>query len=400
MARAICTAAALVLAALSSAVARAAPPTAKQQERPLADAAQEHLPANWRWLNETVIAGNEVWRLWGLFLSILAALIVGRLFRFALGAAARRFEAGHRHLTGVTLRALSRASVFVLLVLGLQLGLEFLNLNETVERLADSIVRVLITTAVGYTAWCLVSVVDEWLRQISEKAASKLGGMLAPLVSKSLRASIVILALVQIATILSDKPATSIIAGLGIGGLAVGLAAQDTIKNFFGSIMIFSDRPFEMGDAIIVDGRDGSVETVGFRSTRLRTPDGYLLTIPNGDLANKAIVNVSRRPNLLRKMNLLLPLDLSAEKTAQALAIVKAVLEQHEGMNDQLPPRVFFSDFTPGGLALSINYWYHPPDWWKFMEFGERVNFEILRRFEAEGIRLVDPQPPGAPPRS
>jgi len=399
MARAICTAAALVLAALSSAAARAAPP-AKEPERALVDAAQEHLPADWRWLTETAIADNEVWRILALFLSILVALVLGRLLRSALGVAARRFDASHRHLTGATLRALARASVFVLLVLGLQLGLEFLNLNETVERVADSIVRVLITIAVGYTAWCLVSVVDEWLRRISEKAASTLGGMLVPLVSKSLRATIAILALVQIATILSDKPATSIIAGLGIGGLAVGLAAQDTIKNFFGSIMIFSDRPFEMGDAIIVDGRDGSVETVGFRSTRLRTPDGYLLTIPNGDLANKAIVNVSRRPNLLRKMNLLLPLDLSAEKTAQALAIVKAVLDQHEGMNDQLPPRVFFSDFTPGGLGLSINYWYHPPDWWKFMEFSERVNFEVLRRFEAQGIRLVDPQPPSAPPRS
>jgi len=364
------------------------------KDRSLPKVAEEHLPPNWRWLSDTVIASNELWRILGLFLSILVALVLGRVLRYVLGIAARRFDAIHRRLTAVTLQALARASVFLLLVLGLQAGLEFLVLAKPVESVAATIVGVLFTIAIGYTAYCLVDVVEVWLNQVSERAASKLGDMLSPLVSKSLRATVVILVLVQIATILSNKPATSIIAGLGVGGLAVGLAAQDTIKNFFGSIMIFSDRPFELGDAITVDGRDGSVESVGLRSTRLRTPEGHLLTIPNGDLANKPIINVSRRPNLLRKMNLVVAADLPAEKLASALAIVKEILHDHEGMREPLVPRIFLSEIAGGGMSLSVNYWYHPPDWWKFMEFNERVNFEILRRFSAEGITLVTPPKP------
>ena len=143
---------------------------------------------------------------------------------------------------------------------------------------------------------------------------SKLDDMLAPMIRTSLRVTVVILVLVQVATILSDKPVTSIIAGLGAGGLAIGLAAQDTIKNFFGSIMIFSDRPFELGERVQVGDYDGVVETVGFRSTRLRTLDGHVVTMPNGELANMSIRNVSKRPNIRRIVNVGITYDTPVEK--------------------------------------------------------------------------------------
>ena len=215
--------------------------------------------------------------------------------------------------------------------------------------------------------------------------------MLTPMVTTSLRGTIVVLVLVQIATILSDKPATSIIAGLGVGGLAVGLAAQDTIKNFFGSMMIFGDRPFEMGDEIAVDALGGNVELVGFRSTRFRTGEGHLVTIPNGELANKTIVNISRRPSLLRKVNLALSYDLPPAKIEAALSIVREILTDHEGQKPDKPARVFVNDFTPTAVNLLIQYWYHPPDWWKFVAFNERVNLEILRRFAAAEITFAVP---------
>ncbi len=213
--------------------------------------------------------------------------------------------------------------------------------------------------------------------------------MLVPLVSAALRLTIAALVLVTIGSFY--KPMTSLIAGLGIGGLAIGLAAQDTLKNFFGSLMIFSDRPFDLGDEIKVDAIGGTVESVGFRSTRLRTGEGFLVAISNGELANKTIINVSKRPSLSRQFTLPLSYDLPPEKLARAGAIVAEILHDHEGSRAANPPRVFIGDFTPSAINLSVSYWYFPADVWRFYAFNQRTNLEILRRFAAEGIRLAYP---------
>jgi MscS family membrane protein len=353
------------------------------------DEVRRHLPERWSWLTDYSIAGNGLWRIMGLAGSVLVALVLGRLLRLGLNSAARRLAAGSKPILAVASAALARTTGFVSLVVGLNLGLEFLLLNPTVDSLAQASGAVLLVIALGYIAYELVDVVDQSLRRLSSGGASKLDDMLVPIVTASLRLTVVVLALVQIATILSNKPVTSVIAGLGVGGLAVGLAAQDTIKNFFGSLMIFSDRPFELGEEIKVGDIGGKVEAVGFRSTRLRTDDGFLVTIPNGDLAGKTIVNISKRNNLGRQFNLGLAQDLAPEKIERAVAIVREVLLDHEGSQTGSPPRVFFNEFAPNALNLSVAYWYYPPDWWRFVAFNERVNFEILRRFAAEGIALA-----------
>ena len=137
-------------------------------------------------------------------------------------------------------------------------------------------------------------------------------------------------------TALSDKPPSSVIAGLGVSGLALGLAAQDTLKNFFGSVMIFADRPFELGDRIVVDGHDGPVESVGFRSTRIRTLDGHLVTVPNGEIAHRTIHNIGKRPYIRRVMNVRIAYDTPPEKLERALAIIADALKDHEGMNPEI----------------------------------------------------------------
>jgi MscS family membrane protein len=197
--------------------------------------------------------------------------------------------------------------------------------------------------------------------------------------------------LVQAAQVLSDKPITSIIAGLGIGGLALALASQDSLKHFFGSVVIFADRPFEVGDRLDVDGFDGIVDRVGFRSTRLRTLDGHMVTIPNGELANKSIRNISKRPFIRRIADITITYDTPPEKIEQALAILKELLANHEGMHADLPPRVFFSDFNADSLNLKVIYWYHPPLYWDYMAFSERFNMEVFTRFNQAGIDFAFP---------
>jgi MscS family membrane protein len=347
---------------------------------------EEQLPATWRQLIEVPIVGNEVWRYLFLIASVLIFLAVGRAARLALEVAANRFEKKRRDLFAAMCRAMGKATGLCSLLLGIQVGINFLKIGDAT---ADTIGGVLFTLAVGYVCYCLVAVIDHWLRSLSSVAASQLDQMLVPLVSACLRLTVVALVVVQISTYY--KPMTSLIAGLGVGGLAIGLAAQDTIKNFFGSLMIFSDRPFELGEEIRVDTIGGVVESVGFRSTRLRTAEGFLVTISNGELASKTIVNLSKRPSLFRQFTLPLSYDLAPEKLTRASEIVVELLRNHEGSRAANPPRVFVADFTPSAINLAISYWYFPADWWRFMAFNQRTNLEILRRFAAEEIRLAYP---------
>lgn len=361
---------------------------------------QLNLPADWAWLVERRFAGSELWR-WGALAAALAvSLLAAGIVRWVLRGAARGAQRRGHEGTSVLLTALDQATLFALLVAGLQIGARFLTLGPEWAAVSRTSLEVLGTLAVAYAVYCLVGVAGEWMRQWSARSQSRMDDMLVPMVRKISRAMVVVLALVQVSTILSDKPVTSVIAGLGVGGLAVGLAAQDTIKAVFGSMVIFADRPFELGDEITADGHTGVVESVGFRSTRFRTGDGHLVTIPNGQLANMTIVNISRRRNLQRKFSLPLAPSLSSDKLRQAREIVAGLLADHEGMDASLPPRVYLSEVTPPQLALSVNYWYHPADRWRFASFNERVNLEILERFAAAGIALAGAAPaPAEPPK-
>ena len=172
--------------------------------------------------------------------------------RFFLRRAADHLDERYPPVLAVALRAIERSIGPALFVAGLRVGLFFLILPETIAGLAHTLMSILFVLALSYVVYCFFDVVDHWLTAFSEKTESKLDDMLAPVVRKSLRVTIVVLALLDVATILSDKPLTSVLAGLGVGGLALALAAQDTIKNFFGSLMLFVDKPFEMGDRIVV----------------------------------------------------------------------------------------------------------------------------------------------------
>jgi len=346
----------------------------------------------WHWLNRLFL-GNELWRWAAVAATLVVAWLVGRVLGWLLMALGARSESRSRHLLAVMFKQLAHPAALAVLVLGLHLSMGWLLLSPGARIAEHTWTLVLSTAVVGYAAYALVHVIDEWLRVFSSKTPSKLDDMLVPLVRTSLRGAILVLVIAQVAFFVSGTQVTSIVAGLGVGALAIGLAAQDTIKNFFGSMMICSDRPFEMGDQIIVDGHEGSVESVGFRSTRFRTGEGHIVTIRNGELANKPIVNVSRRRNLQRKVTIPLPANLPLEKLERALDEVRRVLENHEGMSPDMPPRVHLTDVTPAGLTIQATYWYHPPDYWRFMAFSERVNLEILRRLAALEIPLAGPGP-------
>lgn len=342
------------------------------------------------WFYKVPYTNNEVWRLAFFAASILSAIVLGRVVRFFLERSATSFQTKGRELVAVALSGLARSTSLAIITVGLAVGLEFLILPARLEAWSSKLTNCLIAATIAYISWRLVDVVSHWLSGLSARTAGRLDDMLVPLVSNSLRGAIVVLALVHMAAVLSNSPVTSLIAGLGVGGLAIGLAAQDTIKNLFGSLMIFSDRPFELGDRIVVDGREGPVETVGFRSTRIRTGDG-LVTIPNGDLANKAILNMGKTTFLKRSLTLRLASDARPEQVEQAVTIVKEILTEHDGWSPQRPPSVTFSDISETSLNIAVTYFVVPPDGARFSALNEHVNLEILRRFEQAGIQLATP---------
>lgn len=337
------------------------------------------------------IAENRLWRIIALFGVIFVSLILGRIAKFLLQKSGTELESQQRFLAATTLNALGRGVVFLFVAFGIALSLTVLDLKEKVADVSNTVSAILLTIGVGYFFYWLAEIPSIWLARMAVKTESKLDDMLAPVLRKSLRVTVVILVMVQIAQILSDKPITSIIAGLGVGGLAVALAAQDSVKNFFGSIVLFVDKPFEIGDRVVIDGHDGPVEEVGLRSTKIRTLDGHLITVPNGQLANKTIQNIGKRPYIRRIANLTITYDSPPEKIDRGLDILKEILNNHEGMHEDFPPRIFFNEFNAASLNIMVIYWYHPPNYWDYMAFTEKFNKEVFRRFNEEEIDFAFP---------
>jgi MscS family membrane protein len=186
-------------------------------------------------------------------------------------------------------------------------------------------------------------------------------------------------------------PIATLLASAGIGGLAVALGAQDTLKTLFGTLNLLTDKPFRVGDRIIFDKYDGVVEDIGLRTSRLRLLNGNQASLPNDQLAGNDIENVGRRPHIRQVSQIHIPIDTTCEKVEQAVAIIREELEDHEGMDPNHPPRVYLDEIATDSFRIQFYYWYSPPDFWKFKAFGDRLNFAIFRRFEAAEIQFSLP---------
>jgi MscS family membrane protein len=182
-----------------------------------------------------------------------------------------------------------------------------------------------------------------------------------------------------------------LLASLGIGGLAVALAARDTIANFFGTLTILYDKPFQIGERIIIDNYDGVVEKVGFRSTRIRLLTGHLVTIPNEKVVNSGLENIAKRPHIRWLANIGITYDTPPAKVQKAVQIIEDVLKNHEGMEPDFPPRVYFNGFNDWSLNIMVIVWYHPPNYWDYQAWLQRTCLEFMQQFEAEGIDFAFP---------
>lgn len=341
--------------------------------------------------SKEITQGNLIMQ--GLLIAITLVLlwILGRLIKMVLKRNANRVLRSDKKVAAALFNAVSKSITFILIAAGVMILSVMLNYPGKYEGIVNTVSSVLMILAIGRLGYYLMDAPAVWFEELMKKNESSVSKMFTPAIRKTLRGVVIVLVFVQIFQLFSDKPLTSVIAGLGIGGLAVALAAQDTIKHFISSFIIAGDKPFDIGERVVIDGHDGMVESVGMRSTQIRTLAGHLVSIPNGELANRTIQNIGKRPFIRRVGNVTVTYDTSPEKLKRAVEIMKEILDNHEGMKEDFPPRVYFSELNSDSLNIMFIYWYHPPDYWAYMQFTEWVNHEILNRFNQEGIDFAFP---------
>ena len=182
----------------------------------------------------------------------------------------------------------------------------------------------------------------------------------------------------------------SLLAGLGIGGLAVALAAQDSLANFFGALVLLVDRPFKIGDWVTVNGVDGDVEEMGFRSTRIRTWHKSLVTLPNKALSSATIENWAKMNKRRVKQTLHLTYDTPPQKITQFVAGVEKILRDNKDV-DQDFILVKFTDFRDSSLEILIYYFTITTAWLEFLAIRERNNCSFLVLAKELGINFAFP---------
>jgi MscS family membrane protein len=235
----------------------------------------------------------------------------------------------------------------------------------------------------------LVAIPIAWAQKIADQSENKLDDILVPMFSTVVRITVILVGAFKAISIIDPKSSEAIL-GL-LAGAVVGLAfaSQDTIKNVFGAVMLIIDQPFTLGDFINIGTHEGKVESLGLRSTTIVMLDGQRLAIPNGDLATRPIVNLTRR-DFIRAQDLVhLEANTPAEKIREAVAIVQALLVNHEGHQPSHPPLVHVTEFADWAVNIRLMYWYHPAAPMKQLEFNQQLIIRITERLQQADIRLA-----------
>ena len=235
----------------------------------------------------------------------------------------------------------------------------------------------------------LVAIPIAWAQKIADQSENKLDDILVPMFSTVVRIAVILVGAFKAISIIDPKSSEAIL-GL-LAGAVVGLAfaSQDTIKNVFGAVMLIIDQPFTLGDTINIGTHEGKVESLGLRSTTIVMLDGQRLAIPNGDLATRPIVNLTRR-DFIRAQDLVhLEANTPAEKVREAVAIVQALLVNHEGHQPSHPPLVHVTEFSDWAVNIRLMYWYHPAAPMKQLEFNQQLIIRISERLQQADIRLA-----------
>ena len=333
--------------------------------------------------------GNSI-AAWSLAAVIaVASILVGKAVYWVMSGVARKAtNRTDNEMDDFVIDTIDEPVVVVVTVLGFWIAVQTLTLPESFRDFLWAATQAAMVLSI---AWMLARLWDAFvagvLRPLVESSDTDLDDQLLPIARKAGKSAIWIVGVI-VALNNAGYDVMALIAGLGIGGLALAMAAKDTVANVFGGFTIFTDRPFAMGDRIVVSGFDGSVSEIGIRSTRLRTLAGREVTIPNSKFADSPVENISREPSRKIVLSLGLTYDTSAEQIRRAMEVLGEIVEA-QGEDTTGDPIIGFNSF--GDFALGITLIYYITKGSDLMAVQTAVNLAILERFDAAGLEMAFP---------
>lgn len=277
------------------------------------------------------------------------------------------------------------------IILGIYLAIVFLRvplqINEQIMDIVTkafkiiSVIEIAVGLANSFTSKTILG------RKLRKSLSQKMDDTVFEFVLKVTRVLIYIVAIFLVLAILEIN-LTGLIAGLGLGGVIVTLAAQDTAKNLFGGVVIFIDKPFVVGDWIEMDNYEGTIEDITFRTTRIRTFENALVNIPNAIIADASVTNWSKMEKRRYKTNLCVELDTPLEKLELLKAKIEKMLQERESVFDD-SIIVRFDQITDNGINVLIYTYTNSVDYASYLKEVEDINIKIMKILREENVELA-----------
>ncbi len=329
--------------------------------------------------NKQVISAISV-----ILLSFAAIKLVNYILQVRLKEIAERTESVYdeKLLEAVT----SPINVFLYFT-GFYLAINILNPSDY----RDLITRGIQIFMVVDVVWLIFRLSDLGTSYLQEKQEDQRQVIktVYPLINKTFKVFVAGIAFIMVVQNLGYS-VSSLLAGLGIGGLAVALAAKDTISNIFGSLTIFLDKSLFIGDWVKIGSAEGVVEDVGFRTTKIRTFSKSLVVIPNSEIANNHIENISRRGMQRVVMDIGVTYNTSAVKMKLTLEELRRIVTDHPLTNKE-NIYVYFSEFRDSSLNIFLYFFIESTVWRDFLGAREEINLEIMQKLEEMGVEFAFP---------
>jgi MscS family membrane protein len=332
--------------------------------------------------------GVELWQYIASLVYIFLAFAVARLLDYLICVQLKKWaEKTSTALDDILISIAHGPIKIVSFVIFLHIGLQVFRWPGWIEIWISRALQVIVAVSLTYMLVKLIDVlIVHWRRRAAAKEKT-FNEQLFPIISKALKTFVIIIA-VLVTSQNMGLNITGVLASLSIGGLALGLAAQDTVANLFGAVAVFIDKPFQVGDSVKLESVEGTVETIGLRSTRIRNPDGHLITVPNKTMGNATIINITRRPSIRTVMDIGLTYDTPPAKVRRAVQILNEVYKAHPKTKDLV---VAFNQFAATALNIRLVHWWDGADNKQYMAGLQELNLAVQEKFEAEKIAFAFP---------
>jgi MscS family membrane protein len=320
----------------------------------------------------------EFWQWLGILLIVIVGVMCGRIFSAIASRVLERFLEKHETVADheASVRAIEPLAAVVMVVVW-GLGVFLLGLPLSVFTLYYQAIKVVALAAAVFSAYRFADLLGDVLQRRAKRTKTHYDDMLVPLVRKSIKVFVVTAGLLTVAQVLGTN-LTALFASVGIGGLALALAAQDTVSNFFGSLMVIVDRPFQVGDWIKTGDVEGTVEEVGFRSTRVRTFYNSLITLPNANLIKASVDNLGSRTYRRWVTRLGIAYDTPPEQIDALCEGIRELVRKHPYTRKDYF-HIYFNEFGRDALEVLVYVFFFAPDWATELRERHRLGVDIIR---------------------